>query len=139
MVMYHPNNGQRKLQTPNKACMQIDLYCLAVHQNTCESYLCVRRELRHRPPKVGFGHLSNTNLLTSIAYKLKQLLSYFTHRTTSLSSYVVALSARLLAKWQEWWSWLAVVPQSCNTMPVSDVYLLCTCSSRANAFTTLCL
>ena len=30
--------------------------------------------------------LSLTKLLTNIAFKVKQLLSYFTHRTTSLSS-----------------------------------------------------
>ena len=35
--------------------------------------------------KVRFCLLSHTKLLTSIAYKLKQLFSYFTHRMTSLS------------------------------------------------------
>jgi len=38
--------------------------------------------------KVWFLHLSSFSykLFTSIAYKLKQLLSYFTHGTTLLSS-----------------------------------------------------
>ena len=70
--------------------MQIEWYCLAVHKNTFGCTLSMRG-LRNRPTKkVGFRHLlsllSHTELLTSIASKLKQLLSYFMHRTISLSS-----------------------------------------------------
>jgi len=45
------------------------------------------RELRNRLLKKSdfVFLLSHTKLLTSIAYKLKQLFSYFTHRMTSLS------------------------------------------------------
>jgi len=37
-----------------------------------------------------FFLLSHTKLLTSIAYQLKQLLSYFMHRTNSPAFFVVA-------------------------------------------------
>ena len=50
------------------------------------------RELRNRPPKSWISSsffillLSHIKLLTSIAYKVKHLLSYFMHRMTSLLS-----------------------------------------------------
>jgi len=80
-----------KEATNPKSSMQGEWYWLAVHKNTRErTFECVGAE-KQTAEKVEFRHLSfkssHTKLLTSIAYKLKQLLSYFTHRTTSLSSY----------------------------------------------------
>jgi len=70
-----------------KANMETDWYCLAVHKNTHECTFEYAGAEKDITKKVGFRHLlSNTEPLTSIAYQLKQLLSYFMHRMTSLSS-----------------------------------------------------
>ena len=99
-------------------------------------------ELRSRPlPSVFFFLLcfSYIKLLTSILYKLKQVLSYFMHRTTFRRK--SPLSACLSANWawQEWWFWLAAVLTQCNFEQQtkgrdSDVCLLHMRSSHANAF-----
>ena len=138
--------------TNPKPSMQREWYCLAVHKNTRERTFEYAGAEKQTAEKVGFRHLlsffllSHTKLLTSIAYKLKQILSYFTHRTTSLSSQQ-PLSARLSANWQEWRFWLAVVPRSCNTTPFwatnkvkvqTCTYCACTVHMLTR-FNTLCL
>jgi len=79
--MYHPDNGQKKLQTPNQAYRQNDTawQFTKILANVPLSML----ELRNRPPKksdfvifLSFFLLSHTKRLTSIAYKIKQLSSY---------------------------------------------------------------
>ena len=81
-----------KEATNPKPSMQRECYCLAVHKNTRELTVGYAGAEKQTAEKVGFRHLSfflsssHTKLLTSIAYKLKHLLSYFTHRTISLSS-----------------------------------------------------
>jgi len=71
--------------------MQRKGYCLAVHKNTCKHTIEYAGAEKQTAKKVDFVIflssfffflLSHTKLLTSIAYKLKQLLSYFTHRMT---------------------------------------------------------
>jgi len=81
-----------KEATNPKPSMQRKWYCLAVHKNTCENTIEYVGAEKQTAKKVGFRHplsffflLSHTRLLTSIAYKLKHLLSYFTHRMISLS------------------------------------------------------
>jgi len=71
---------------------------------------------KHTAEKVGFRHLSHTNLLTSIAYKLKQLLTYVLHAQNDIAFIVVAPFS-LFVKGQG-----------------SDVCLLHMCTSHANAF-----
>ena len=85
-----------KEATNPKPSMQREWYCLAVHKYTRECTFEYVGAEKQTAEKVGFRHLSfflsfflsssHTKLLTSIAYKLKHLLSYFTHRTISLSS-----------------------------------------------------
>ena len=83
-----------KEATNPKPSMQREWYCLAVHKNTHEHTVEYAGAEKQTPEKVRFRHLlssffllsSHTKLLTSITYKLKHLLSYFRHRTTSLSS-----------------------------------------------------
>ena len=137
--------------------MRREWYCLAIHKNTRKRTVDYAGAVKETAEKVGFRHLlssfflsffllSHTKLLTSIAYKLKQILSYFTHRTTLLSSQQ-PLSARLPANWQEWRFWLAAVPRSCNTPPfwATNKVEVQTCTYCACAvhmlmrFTTLCL
>ena len=72
--MYHPNNGLKKLQTPNQACREND----AVDKYTRERTFGYAGAEKQTAGKVGFRHLSffllllsHTKLLTSIAYKLK--------------------------------------------------------------------
>jgi len=119
--IYHsyvsPRQWSKRLQTPNQACGKNDTawQFTKILANVPLS----TRELRNRPLKKSdfvIFILSHTKLLTSTAYKLKQILSYFMHRTTLLSSQQ-PLSARLSANWQEWRFWVAVVPWSCNTTP----------------------
>ena len=64
--------------------MQREGYCLAVYKNTREHTVEYAGAEKQTAEKVGFRHLSfflsffllsHTKLLTSIAYKLKQLLS----------------------------------------------------------------
>ena len=66
-----------KEATNPKPSMQIDWYCLAGHKNTRKctfEYAGVEKKIAE---KVRFCHLlSHIKLLTSIAYQLKQLLSY---------------------------------------------------------------
>jgi len=76
-----------KEATNPKPSMQRERYCLAVHKYTRERTFEYAGAEKQTAEKVIIFLLSHTKLLTSIAYKLKQLLSYFTHRTTSLSSY----------------------------------------------------
>ena len=83
--MYHLDNGQ-KLQTPSQACRENDTawQFIKILANVPLS----TRELRSRPPKkVDFVIflLSHTKLLTSIAYKLKQLL-YLLHIRSSCAN-----------------------------------------------------
>jgi len=78
MVMHVPRSY--KLQT--KHAERMILPTIAVHKGTFE----YTRAEKQTAEKVGFRHLSHTKLSTSIAYKLKQLLGYFTYRTISLSS-----------------------------------------------------
>ena len=114
-----------KEATIPKSSMRREWYCLAVHKNTRKRTTEYTGAEEQTVEKVGFRHLLSSfffllssfsyKLLTSIAYKLKQILSYFTHRT-SLSSQQ-PLSARLSANWQEWRFWLAVVLRSSNTTP----------------------
>ena len=73
------------------------------------------QKLRNTAEKSDFV-IFHTKLLTSVAYKLKHFLSYFTHRMTSLS-FQYPLSARLSEKWQEYQFWLAAVLRSCNVTP----------------------
>jgi len=79
-----------KEATNPKPSMQTERYCLAVHKNTRERTAEYAEAEKQTAEKVGFCHLSflflsHTKLLTSVAYKLKHLLSYFTHRMISLS------------------------------------------------------
>ena len=133
--MYHP--WPKKLQTPNQACGGNDTawQFTKIHANVPLS----TRELRNRPSKKSdfvIFLLSDTKLLTSIAYKLKQILSYFTHRTTSLSSQQ-PLSARLPANWQEWRYWPAAVPRSCNTTPFWTANIWWLKTARRNSYQPL--
>ena len=76
-----------KEATNPKPSMQREWYCLAVHKILANVPLSTW-ELRNRPLKKSdfdIFLLSHTKLLTSITYKLNQLLSYFTQRTTSFS------------------------------------------------------
>ena len=128
--MHHPDNGQRS-------------YKPRTYLWVCGSWGTDRRKSRISS---SFFLLSHTKLLTSIAYKLKQILSYFMHRTTLLSSQQ-PLSPSLSANWQEWRFWLAAVPRSCNTMPfwTTNKVKVQTCTYCACAvhmltcFNTLCL
>jgi len=74
----------KKLQTPSQACRENDTawQFIRILANVPLS----TQELRSRPPKKSDFVIFHTKLLTSIAYKLNQLLSYFTHRMTSLWS-----------------------------------------------------
>jgi len=88
--MYHPDNGQRSyVQTPNQACRENDTAWQFTKILT--NVPLSTRELRNRRLKksdfIIIFLLSHTKLLTSIAYTLKQLLSYITHRMISLSVY----------------------------------------------------
>jgi len=106
------------LQTPNQAWRENDTAWQFTKILTNLPFEYVGTE-KQTTKKVGFCHLSFFFFLIQnswLAYELKQLLSYFMHRTTSLSSQQ-PLSAHLSANWQEWQFWLAAVPQSCNTMP----------------------
>ena len=66
-----------------KPSMQREGYCLAVHKYTRERTFEYAGAEKQTAEKVGFRHLlsssffllSHTKLLTSIAYKLQQLLS----------------------------------------------------------------
>ena len=78
-----------KLQTPNHASRENDTAWKFKSKNTHKHTFEYIGAEKQTAEEVGFRHLcllllSHTKLLTSIAYKLKQLLSYFTHRTTSL-------------------------------------------------------
>ena len=81
--MYHPDNGQRSYKPETKHAES-----LVVHKNTREHTVEYAGAEKQTDEKVRFRHLllSHTKLLTSIAYKLKHVLSYFTHRTISLLS-----------------------------------------------------
>jgi len=153
--MYHPDNGQSSYKPQTKHAQRMILPSSS--QKHSRTYRWVRGscERDRRKSRISsssffflssFFLLSHTKLLTSIAYKLKQILSYFTHRTTSLSSQQ-PLSARLPANWQERRFWLAAVPRSCNTTPfwATNKVEVQTCTYCACAvhmltrFTTLCL
>jgi len=80
-----------KEATNSKPSMQREWYCLAVHKNTHEHTFEYAETEKQAAEKLDFVIfftflLSQAKLLTSIAYKLKQLLSYVTHRMTLLSS-----------------------------------------------------
>ena len=71
-----------KEATNPKPSVQRERYCLAVHKYTRERTFEYAGAEKQTAEKVGFRHLlsfflllSHTRLLTSIAYKLKQLLS----------------------------------------------------------------
>ena len=81
------------------------------------------RKLRNRQPKnldflISFFLLllSYTKLLTSIAYQLKQISSYFMHAQNNIT-FIVVTTARLSVNWQEQRFWLAVVLWSHKTTP----------------------
>ena len=79
-----------KEATNPKPSKQVEQYCLAGHRNTCEStfeYMGAEKQTAERSDFVIFFLLSfsHTKRLTGVAYKLKQLLSYFAHRTASLA------------------------------------------------------
>ena len=65
-----------KEATNPKSSIQTEWYCLAVHKITWDIPWSAR-ELRNCPLKKS-DFVVSYKLLTSIAYKLKQLLSYFT-------------------------------------------------------------
>ena len=90
--MYHLDNGQRSYKPQTKHAERMILP--SSRKNTREHTFEYAGAEQQTAGKVGFRHLlssffllSHTKLLTSIAYKLKHLLSYFMHRTTSLLSY----------------------------------------------------
>ena len=95
--MYHPDNGQRSYKPQTKrAERMIQPSSSQIYSRT---YLWVTRSREQTTEKVEYRHLSSfflllsfffflIQLLTSIAYQLKQLLSCFTHRTALLSSYL---------------------------------------------------
>ena len=118
IVMYHPDNGQRSYKPQTKHAERMILPSSS--QNTCKHTFEFTRAEKQTAEKVKFHHhlflLSHAKLLTSIAYKLKQLLSYFINRMTSLSSQQ-SFSACLSANWQEWQFWLTLALQSSNTTP----------------------
>jgi len=81
----------KETTSPNQACGENDTAWVAVHKNTRKhivEYTGAEKQTAEKGQISSsfFLLLSHTKLLTSIAYKLKQLLSYFTHRMTSLSS-----------------------------------------------------
>jgi len=67
-----------KEATNSTPSMQIERYCLAVHKKPLSAQEWRNRQLKKSDFVIFFLLLSHTKLLTSIAYKLKQLLSYFT-------------------------------------------------------------
>jgi len=90
--MYYPGNGQRSYKPQTKHAERMLLpRCLQkyIHERTFE-YTGAEKQMLKKSDFVIFFLLllllPNTKLLTSMAYKLQQLLSYFTHRTASLLS-----------------------------------------------------
>ena len=77
--------------------------------------------------KCHFSSFSYFFLIDSIAYQLKQLLRYFSHRTTLLR-YSTPFSALLSANWKEQRFWLSTVLQCSNSTPFEAT--LHTCSSH---------
>ena len=86
--MYYPKNGPRSYNPQTKHAERMILPSSS--QIYSQTYLWVRGSWETDRPKGRISSssffflllllLSHTKLLTSIAYKLKQLLSYFTHR-----------------------------------------------------------
>jgi len=70
-----------KEATNLKPSKQVEQYCLTGHKNTREStFECMgaEKQTAERSDFIIFYLFSHTKLLTGIAYKLKQLLNYFT-------------------------------------------------------------
>ena len=80
MVMHVPRS-----YTPQTKPAERMILPIAVHKNTREHTFEYTRAEKQTAEKVS-ASFSHMQLSTSIAYKLKQLLGYFTHRTISLSS-----------------------------------------------------
>ena len=116
-----------KEATNPKSSIQTEWYCLAVHKITWDIPWSAR-ELRNCPLKKS-DFVVSYKLLTSIAYKLKQLLSYFTLWT------LIVLGSPFVCKLAVLWCNVILS----NKVEGSEVCLLRMRSSHAMHFTTLCL
>jgi len=81
----------------------------------------------HKLLKCHFSSFSFFFLIDSIAYQLKQLLRYFSHRTTLLSSQYPLFSS-FVSKLERAAVWLSTVLQCSNSTPFEAT--LHTCSSH---------
>ena len=116
-----------KEATNPKSSIQTEWYCLAVHKITWDIPWSAR-ELRNCPLKKS-DFVFSYKLLTSIAYKLKQLLSYFTLWT------LIVLGSPFVCKLAVLW---------CNIILSNKVEVqrcaYCACAVPMQMhFTTLCL